>query len=1139
MSQHRRMIAGVIGLMLATAAGPAAAQTTSNWTGSGAGGTATTWLTTTNWTGGPVGAWPGVTAAANPANGTAGDVAVFPLIAVPSGNIGIDMGAAGGSLTLGAIGLAGTTQSMILSNVSTTFFPATTLRLNTSGATQVGGPSGPTNVLVSNTNTSSTIQIAAFPVTAGVSRMDLLLGSTTNNVYVPNAGAGITINSDIREVNPGSGLTLVGAGNLSLGGVNNTLTGPVVATGNGTFTATSPAAFGTGTVTFNNADDKSAPSSNSANVTFSLPGGPRTVANNFLLSPSAVGSGFATQFGSGGQIITLSGQISGGSAGQKVSFTDTSASANSPLNYFVLTNATNSFAGTVTVGHDVLAVTSDGALGNTANAINLNTNNTSRGGFRFDADSITLQASRAVSVTTNSVVDTNGFNATIAGTVGNVSGQQLIKAGAGALTLSGSANTLDTLVIRDGTVALDYSANSDNKLAATAGVTLVGGGLRMVANPAGSAQTIGSLTVGANQVINTSLTVAAGGSSSVAAVSNGGTGVTLNLGAVTRKVGGTVDFTPPTVGAITTTSANGTAGLLLDGAATVGKTDWAAVSGGNVTAFAGYAVKNDASTFAAGDHVTNSGPYSGTVGASVAVGSLRFGIADAGAIAVHPAATLTINSGAAGGGILLTPAVTAAEQISGGSLTASGGELFIHHYGTGDLTIGSAITGAIGVAKAGPGRLVLTGNNTFTGAVRINGGTLSAASVTTGTNLGTDPASNGLNVVLGGTLQYTGAGSQTLASTRQVYVAGATSAIDVTQPAANLTVAGTVSGGEAATLTKRGPGTLTLSGSNTNFFANVVVAQGTLQAGNSFALGSLGRVFLGDASTGSNNVALLASANNVTPQAGIVVTNRGTGTVTIGSAAFTGNATFGTEINFQRDVILQAGSTGNTVFSGKLGGTGNVVVSNGGGTNTGIVVFQRNGVTSATLASDFAGNVILNPNSTLMLGGSTANFDKSIPDAANIVFNSGSLLRLSPGATALGYESVNALVSQSAGAGTVNVTDSAGNTFRLTVGAGNGGGTFGGVIQNTAGKLQLTKAGTGTQTLTGANTYSGGTVVSGGTLAADTPGPNSATGTGGVAVTAGGTLRGVGAVAGPITLGPGGTLAPGDAANVGMLTTAA
>src|SRR5262249_41935141 len=156
-------------------------------------------------------------------------------------------------------------------------------------------------------------------------------------------------------------------------------------------------------------------SATSPNVLFNMTAAAvRTVPNAFVLSSATLGSSFATQNGTSGQIVTLAGQLSGGAAGKPVVFGDNISSATSPhatASTLLLTNATNSFLGTVTVGHVVLGITRDGALGNANNGLNLNVNggltvatsNLVRGGLRFDADNVTLQASRAVAVTSDSV----------------------------------------------------------------------------------------------------------------------------------------------------------------------------------------------------------------------------------------------------------------------------------------------------------------------------------------------------------------------------------------------------------------------------------------------------------------------------------------------------------------------------------------------------------------------------------------------------------------------------------------------------------------------------------------------------------------------------------------------------------------
>jgi autotransporter-associated beta strand protein len=1091
---------------------PAAAQNVYTWTGSGGGGSSTTWLTATNWTGGPAGTWPGVTGNTNAANGTANDVAVFNLTA--NVTVGLNMNTAGGTFTLGAISTTGTTFVPTIGNNATTFFTHTTLQLNNSGATTIAGF---TNVLLNNSGTSGTMTLSSFTAT-NTPRMDVLLGSTTNVINITSAAAGITINSDVYEANAGSGFTLQGAGMLTLGGTGNSFTGPVTTAGAGRITVMNTTGLGTGTVSFNNTDDKSAVGA--AVLTFGTAGNlVRTCGNNFVLS-AAASTGFATT--GNGQQDTLSGVISGGGAGLKFALAGSTAAT--PNSFFILTNPNNSFTATVAVGSGGVAVTSDGALGNAANPVTLSVNDATRGGLRFAADNITLAATRAVDVAANSVVDTNGFTAAIAGPVTNSGGAAagLIKTGAGTLTLSGT-NTLSTLTARQGTVVLDFTANNTNKLDPAAAVTLQGGTLQMIANPAGSSQSFASLTI--NQ----------GGSSALVVTGGGGTGANLNVSNLVRSTaGGTLDFTLPAVGAVLTSAANGATGLLFDGAMTVGKTTWATVSAGTVTPFSGYTAKDDVSTFSAGDHVTNSTAFTGTLPAGgLSIASLRFNAAAAGAVTVGAGDTLTIASGTFGG-ILLTPAVTGVQQINGGSLTTTGTELIVHHYGTGELDIGSNITGTIGLTKSGPGRMVLSGSNTYTGATVINQGTVSVASLTGTTNLGTAA------IVLGnGTLEYTGSASQSLAATRPITLAGERgpggATIAVTDAGATLTVLGTVSGNQVSSLTKTGPGTLALNVSNAaGYFGDTVVSNGTVTATNINALGNsalTGRLILGDANTGTGNVAFLLALTSGSFPTPVTVSGQGTGTATFGVATGTaGGAVMSAEVVIARSVVLQSPASGTVQFTNRITGTGDVVINSQG---TGSVNFFR--AQGANVANDWAGNLVLNANSTLVIGSPAGaiNVDKSIPNTANVVFNTGSALLLSPG-TQLGYESVNALVSTLPTDGAITQTTGT-SAFQLTVGAGNGSGTFGGVISNTAGTLSLVKAGTGTQTLTGASTYTGTTTVNGGVLAVDNT-AGSGTGTGGVVVNNGGRLRGVGTIAGSVSV-TGGTLAPGAATSPGTLTT--
>ena len=118
-------------------------------------------------------------------------------------------------------------------------------------------------------------------------------------------------------------------------------------------------------------------------------------------------------------------------------------------------------------------------------------------------------------------------------------------------------------------------------------------------------------------------------------------------------------------------------------------------------------------------------------------------------------------------------------------------------------------------------------------------------------------------------------------------------------------------------------------------------------------------------------------------------------------------------------------------------------------------------------------------------------------------------------------ETINGL----SGAGIIDNTLAATSPI-LTVGANDQTSTFGGIIQDTSGTLNLVKTGTGSLVLGGANTLSGSVTVNGGTLAYSNTAPlDSASG---ITLAGGTTLRPdvAGAtVAPPITVGATGTIA--------------
>jgi fibronectin-binding autotransporter adhesin len=308
------------------------------------------------------------------------------------------------------------------------------------------------------------------------------------------------------------------------------------------------------------------------------------------------------------------------------------------------------------------------------------------------------------------------------------------KTGSGTLTLTGANTYTGATTLSSGTLALNFASDNTNKLS-TGGFTMSGGTLSLTGNAsAATSQSLGGFTLN--------------GGGAIVVNSGSGQSVALNLGAITRTVGGDFDITANGVGGgtatVTTTNANasftGGQQTILGGYATFGGGSTWAVSAGDGTnpgAIGGLSAYS--STFTAGTDVDAAGALAP---AAMTINSLRFN-SNAGATTVTSSGAITI----ATGGILVTPTVgNNAVTIAGSTLaTGNGTDLIVNQYNTANtLTISSVIAGgAAGLTKSGPGTLILTGANTFTGDINLNGGVLqyqqgtatttSALGVTSGT----------------------------------------------------------------------------------------------------------------------------------------------------------------------------------------------------------------------------------------------------------------------------------------------------------------------------------------------------------------------------------------------------------------------
>ncbi|MHB1013981.1 MAG: YDG domain-containing protein, partial [Desulfurivibrionaceae bacterium] len=378
---------------------------------------------------------------------------------------------------------------------------------------------------------------------------------------------------------------------------------------------------------------------------------------------------------------------------------------------------------------------------------------------------------------------------------------------------------------------------------------------------------------------------------------------------------------------------------------------------------------------------------------------------------------LTLNNGT-----LQTTADVALDTNRGIALTGAGA--FDTAAAT-TLSISGIIDGAGTLTKTGTGTLTLSGVNTYTGATTINAGTLSLSGDGLGTdsNLGAVPGSPtpGHLTLNNGTLQTTA--KVTLNANRGIALTGA-GIFDIAA-LSDTFIFGVIAG--AGTLTKTGPGLLTLAGVNT-YTGATSISGGTLLIGNDTGLGTApGTTTPGHLTFNGGTLQMY----NFPPSTVAVNTNRGIALMAGGGE-------------------IEIGSGNTMTYAGIIAGSG--ALSKG-----------LDGTLELSGANSYTGLTTVSAGTLRLTGGA------AIADTGAMDLNtSGAVLRL------LANETVGSLTGI---AGTSVIFQ---NNSTLTTGD-TGNTTFAGVMSGPGGNLS--KQGAGTFTLSGLNTYTGLTTVNQGTLA--------------------------------------------------------
>ncbi|MBN9541180.1 MAG: autotransporter-associated beta strand repeat-containing protein, partial [Alphaproteobacteria bacterium] len=690
-------------------------------------------------------------------------------------------------------------------------------------------------------------------------------------------------------------------------------------------------------------------------------------------------------------------------------------------------SGTNTYTGGTFLNAGTLAISVDGNLGDAAGRVTFN------GGTLQFAASTTLANTRPMTMNADGVIDTNGFDAGIAGVIGGLGG--LVKNGTGTLFLAAGNTYLGGTTINGGAISISASTAMGN---AASTITFNGGTLL---TPVDISLNQGIVLAGSGTIVNNAIT---------------------RLNGV---VSGSGDLTKSGSGVLALIAANTFTGRLVVNQSVVVLQDGVLL--GNIAVASGASVNFQDYTFA------RSSTYAGVIS-----GAGRISQTGRGTLTLS--GTNTYSGGTIVGGMdnsaILAVSSDANLGDSSGYIYFSGGKLkFLSNFdlastrtvninnfgGTFALngattTFGGVIENAGRLTIEGPGTMTFTGANTYGGGTTVRDG--AALAIGSDARLGT-----GDLALDGGTLRYLA--SFDLSNTRPVTLNAGGGTFDTNGFDTEIAQAIGGTGG----LTKSGTGTLLLSANN-SYSGGTTINGGTLRIGGNTALGN---------SSGG------ITFNGGTLQYDSSISNMNRAIVLNGSGTIKGEAILQLQgaISGSGDLIKE-GMMGVLSLTGPLSYTGRTII-NGGLVSFGtpapqgdVIVNNGEVAFGGTTASTYGG--------VISGAGSMSHSGAELTLTGTNTYSGGT--RLEAGTIAVSREA-------NLGATTGGLTFSGGtlkflSSFDLSstrnINLSFVGGTFqlNGATTTVAGRISgtapLTVTGPGTMTLTFANTYTGGTILSGG-----------------------------------------------------------